>query len=69
MRISVRVICPGVFDDPITVDENAVIQDALSAAQVSTDAKTLRLNGADAKLSDPLQEGDKIYVVPKPAGN
>ena len=71
-KFSVVVQTQGQNPKPITVSPSATIRTALLAAGFSEDSLSslgsLRINSAEAELSQRLKKDDYITVTPKVAG-
>ena len=68
--ISVRVIEQGGAFREVSLQDNSTVEIALRAAGARLDvAKTIRVNNEESSLTDVLDNGDSVFVIPNVKGN
>ena len=66
--ITVKVARLGNTVQEVALEEGASVQDALTAADLAVDGEDVRVNSSNAGLSDEVQDGDIVTLVPKVKG-
>ena len=65
---TVKVARLGSTVQEVAVEDNAIVQNALDAADVIVENEEIRLDGRSASASDPIRSASMITIVPKVKG-
>ena len=66
--ITVKVARLGTTVQEVALNEGASVQDAITAADLAVDGEDVRVNSSNASLSDEVEDGDIVTLVPKVKG-
>ena len=66
--ITVKVARLGNTVQEVALNDGASVQDAITAADLAVDGEDVRVNSSNAGLSDEVENGDIITLVPKVKG-
>lgn len=66
--ITVKVARLGNTVQEVALNEGASVEDAITAANLEVDGEDVRVNSSNARLSDEVEDGDIVTLVPKVKG-
>lgn len=63
------VVVPGMLKEVALEDGTNTVANALEAADVNAEGRSIQINGVTASTSDAIKDGDRIMVAKSTKGN